>query len=63
MDMETNIVSTLGKLKIIRAKDSEFFKDRNVGFVARTELGSEYYGATQRQATSLAIKMRGADIV
>lgn len=53
-------LATLGKMVILKAKDSEFFKERKTGFVAKLPGGSEYYGDTQKQAFQFCIKKVGS---
>lgn len=57
--METNTPDTFGRITIIKAKDSDSFKERITGFVARLPGSSEYYGATKKQAVRFCIEKVG----
>ena len=56
-------METFGKLTIVRAKDSEHFKDRRIGFVAVTENGSEYFGDRRNQAIQKAVEANGSCVL
>lgn len=59
----TKIVAELGKIKVVRPKDSTFYKNEKTGFVAVTADGYEYWDSRKNGAIAGLLCVRGSDAI